>query len=741
MKKLYLLIVLAALALSCEQTGGQGASLITWTAEALGSADPETSDTIKFTFSEAVADLRMAHISIADGTGSAFAMEGPVGGGQEWSLGIAVASGGRVRISIDRAGVENTERALLVYREGEGEAAPPEKNGIAILSLPDTTVYARNMQFDSSGLVVAWTYSNGSTEKIPPDGYTLTEPDMANYTDQRVTVSAGGYTARFTITVMDSDRTLTSISVSGGYRREQDFYRAFDKTGLVVTGHYSDGSEQNVTSYAGISGYDSTRRGPRDGVMAKVNGKSAPIPGVRVRIPADMAVTMPTKLQYQVIGTIVYRRVCLKGESFEVSHPGCIVQVNTGNGTATLSHANGGLLDTDTVSGYDPNTLGRQNVTLHLDEASVDFPVTVIDLAPAAWFDYGYQRTATDPTGKGPGADKYYARPGETIVLAPVRFLVGYDRLHRDTGASYSWSVSGGAFSSPATATGEFYRFTPTAPGTSTVTVQVTGNNYITSQPVTVTATTELVCFTEAAGQSAAPDFKLMHTGPGQYVTGGAGYGWSLGSGGGYEVWGVEHRSQYWIRGNGFGGWVEPGVVWVQEDRNANNIPDEMWYELTGSEDTGTYHSWMTRRYAIYYIDASDVSDPMYDSRGRLYPYIYWADSKGRAGMTTSNWPADWPAWKAFTFTQLRDPGDIIPYMPFADCDGLWGYVDTASDTFPINRAIRADGSPITLSAVKFIKVQSATFDYVCGFGDRSTEIYAADFLGYQTDFPLPEDS
>jgi hypothetical protein len=361
----------------------------------------------------------------------------------------------------------------------------------------------------------------------------------------------------------------------------------------------------------------------------------------------------------------------------------------------------------------------------------------VIDVEPAAWFDYGYRRTTTDPTGKGPGADKYYARPGEKIVLSPVRFLVGYDRSHADTGVSYSWSVSGGSFSSPASGSGEFFSFTPTAPGTSTVTVQITGKSYITGNQVTVSATTELVCFTEVTGQTTAPPYRLLDHAPGQYAVAGSGYGWSLGCVGGYEVWAVSHQSSYKITGNGFGTWVEPGVVWIQEDRNGNNKPDEMWYELKGSDDgSAVYKNMITRRFAVTFIDTGD--NEILDE----YKHIYWVDSRGRADLIRSKWHDTWPAMLTYTTTLLRDTGLYDGVYQHAVSDGgtLSGYVDVmGSDSFPVDRAIRADGSSVSLSNVRFIKVQTSVFGYGGVFGDFSTEIYSADYLGQQTTFPLPE--
>jgi hypothetical protein len=61
--------------------------------------------------------------------------------------------------------------------------------------------------------------------------------------------------------------------------------------------------------------------------------------------------------------------------------------------------------------------------------------------------------------------------------------------------------------------------------------------------------------------------------------------------------------------------------------------------------------------------------------------------------------------------------------------------------TFFVSNAVRADGEPVTLGAVRFIKVQTAVLYYGGVFGEISTEINTADFLGSQTYFPLPEDS
>ena len=644
--------------------------------------------------------------------------------------------------------------------EEEEEEAPPVITGITLLSLPDTTVYGRNAVFNPAGLVVAWTWSNADTTEIAAGKYTLTEPDMAKYSPQIITVSAGEYSTTFAINVMDSDKILESITVSYP-AKVSSLGSEFDKTGLVITGHYSNSTTGNVTSYATITGYDKRKRGAQE-LSARVNGKTAPIPGVSVRVPADMAVTLALNSNSQA-SSAGYRRVYFKGENIDMRYANFHAQAVTANGNVTISYDAGNLLDTDYVTGFDPNAVGKQNATLHLDDKEVYFLVSVIDVAPEVWFDYGYRRdTDTEgvTTSPNPGAGVYYALPKETLVLAPVRFLVGYDRNHKDLGASYSWSVSGGSFSSPASATGEFYSFTPTNYGTSTVTVSVTGNNYITGQPITTTATTQVVCHNGTVsggtawtlGTVAGGSQRMLHHAPGQYATGGSGHGWSLGSFGGYEVWRVSHQSTYYIRGNPFAGWSEPGVIWVQEDGNGNGIPDEMWYELKGAVDSSADTSGrLARRHAVTYMNDGETGTQAdqagFEAMGKYAdPRKYWADSRGRAGLWGSFWYSKWPHRITFTGTLLGNPNSI---MPTNAINASGGYVDSeygangaANDyNFPINRAIRADGSPITLKNVSFIKVHTGELCRSSVFGDKSTEIYSADYLGVQTDFPLPEDS
>jgi hypothetical protein len=724
----------AALLFSCEQLGGRTGGFIGWTARANGSENTETSSIIVFTFSEDVADFSANDISITNTRGSAEPIEMLPGVGKEWSLLIMVERAGTVNIVINKAGIEAGPKAVTVHEGAEN--AKPVRTGITVISPPNITLYALNQPFDRTGLVVAWVHSDGSTEAIPEGAYETDEPDMSKANPKRIYVRAGGYQASFNIQVLNSDKVLTHISAEGPANKTQDLGKEFDRTGLAVTGHFSDGSTQSLTSLAAIFGYDNYRRGPQE-VGVKVNGKTALLEGITTRIGEGASVSIYAS-----------KKTYIKGEAITPEKAGIKFNVWPGGGALpfTLSLENGRLTPEDfaTLAGYNPNQPGTQTISMILDGRNFTLEVYVVDTEPAVWFDYGCWRHAGDPTGHGPGAGKYYARPDETLVIAPVRYLVGYNDDNSDAVVTYSWTVSGNDATRTYTTTkgGELLHITPKIAGTYAISVDITGRSFATGATITKTASADLVCYTGTlpAGTFTPP---LKNFGGGQFTEGGAGLGWSLGSAGGYEVWTVNHQASYKIKGNALTGWREAGVVWMQEDKNGNGLPDEMWYELRGSdEDHAKWKDYITRRYAITYFKTDGNGST--NEYGQLIREVYWADSRGRAGIIGGGFPNRWGVvgdWVTFTCTLLRDNGDIVSEVYTSVSSGLDGYVDTYSDTFYVNDAINAAGNPVTLTAVRFIKVQTAIFQYGGIFGDVSTEIKSADFLGQQTDFPDPEDS
>ena len=71
-----------------------------------------------------------------------------------------------------------------------------------------------------------------------------------------------------------SEPTVDSISVSGVYKQAYAVNEKFEKTGLVVTATYSDGSKKDVTSSASFSGFSSKEAGQKT-ISVSAEGKSA----------------------------------------------------------------------------------------------------------------------------------------------------------------------------------------------------------------------------------------------------------------------------------------------------------------------------------------------------------------------------------------------------------------------------------------------------------------------------------
>jgi hypothetical protein len=737
---------------------------ITWTAEADGEEDTVTSTAITFSFSGAVGGLSAGDITLSAGTGMAGA--GALsGGGTSWTLTLdVVAVQGNVTVAINRAGIEAGPRTVAVYMAlppPEPEPEPRVLTGFSIAGLPDIIIYARNQPFESAGLIVEGLYSDGTAEELEQTEYTVSPPNTSTGGLKNVKVSVGEFEPQyFQIIVRNDTKILQSIAVSSPPNKTlYDLGENLDLGGLKINGTYYD-SETGTTSTETlgtapqIGGYSRTKRGVQN-LTVTVNGKTAPSGfTVTVRVPASATLT----LNHYRNGSSNHQRdqmkpAYIKGKEFDLAGSNLQAAITAGSLKLTLRPADGGITAAD-IEGFDRNRTGAQTLTLRLDEASETFSVEVLDAEPAVWFDYGYMRHEGDARGEGPGTGKYYARPGETLVLAPVRFLIGYDDDHNDTGVTYNWSVSGAsAYTSTTTGGGEYFHVTPAAAGTFTVTVQVSGRSYISGQTISKSASTELVCYTgtvpadKSFGENSSKTPYLRHFAPGQFSEAGSGYGWSLGAAGGYELWRVEHQSSYTITGNPFITWSEPGIVWVQEDKNNNNIPDEMWYELKGGDDDmAAYKDQIRRRYAVTYFNSG--GEALTNEYGQLIRKICWADAKGRTGWIEGGWPKDWGVkgnWATYTCTLLRDNGKICDNT-YPTLDDSRGYVDACNmdanvsdrTKFFVADAIRADGSSVTLGAVRFIKVQTAVLRYGGIFGEVSTEINSADFLGGQTSFPLP---
>lgn len=227
----------------------------------------------------------------------------------------------------------------------------------------------------------------------------------------------------------------------------------------------------------------------------------------------------------------------------------------------------------------------------------------------------------------------------------------------------------------------------------------------------------------------------------------------SLGGYGGYVVVGFDqpirnnpqnpYGVDFTVRGNAFASWTEPGAVQVMQDTNGNGLPDDTWYELAGSE----YHFNSTHKVAMTYQNP----------RFKVAKDVIWTTNANDAGVLRSNTFHRQPYYPlpelfanvnpdqetyggsrinirvnrsnpsyitsgSFRFGYADNkPNNATPTIPknpyTTDANGA------SADGFDISWAVAANGNPVTLSQVDFVKVYNAAQEDAGALGETSTEV------------------
>lgn len=221
----------------------------------------------------------------------------------------------------------------------------------------------------------------------------------------------------------------------------------------------------------------------------------------------------------------------------------------------------------------------------------------------------------------------------------------------------------------------------------------------------------------------------------------------SLGGFGGYIVVGFDHSIvssggdyDFAVAGNAFynastgsGGSNEPGIVYVMQDTNGNGVPDDVWYELKGSEydNPGTICDYEV----TYYKPASPGKS------------VQWTDNLGNSGAVDYMAPFHkqdfyyplWIAAESYTLrgTCLKARNSINPETGMWDNNNFeWGYADNMGrdavaigdysqcNCFRISDAVTPDGQPARLDYIDFVKVQTGVNAKSGWLGEVSTEVF-----------------
>lgn len=209
---------------------------------------------------------------------------------------------------------------------------------IELTSLPTKLKYKKGESFDSSGLVVVATYSDGIAQETTD--YTLSSPDMSSAGIKTITVTCGTQTATFNITVI----AISKIEITTPpARTEYQKGDTLDTTGMVVSTVWTDGSKEVLADGYTVSELDSAETGEKTITVTYQTFTAAFTVEV---VPDTVGIRIshyPNKIYYRI------------GESFDPT--GLTVAAIRQDGTEKE------ITDYD-ISGFDSSAAGSKTITI-----------------------------------------------------------------------------------------------------------------------------------------------------------------------------------------------------------------------------------------------------------------------------------------------------------------------------------------------------------------------------------------
>jgi hypothetical protein len=243
---------------------------------------------------------------------------------------------------------------------------------IEITTLPDKTVYLQGQDLDLAGIVVTATLVDTTMVSVPVSDLAVSGYDKNTAGTQTVTLSYGGKTVSFEVTVNgEAAPTVTGVTVSPQNTSVSKGGTAQFSAQVTGTGSYSQAVTWSVTgNTAGGTTISTT------GLLTVAAGETAAALTVEVTSTVDpgksaaAAVTVIKPLKAIVINTPPSKTTYALGEDLDLA--GIVVTATfTDNTTEPVAAAD--LV----VSGYDKNTAGTQTVTLSYGGKTVSFEVTI----------------------------------------------------------------------------------------------------------------------------------------------------------------------------------------------------------------------------------------------------------------------------------------------------------------------------------------------------------------------------
>ena len=210
-----------------------------------------------------------------------------------------------------------------------------------------------------------------------------------------------------------------------------------------------------------------------------------------------------------------------------------------------------------------------------------------------------------------------------------------------------------------------------------------------------------------------------------------------------FAIWGNAYQEQ---KNLVFGGMNEAGIVMVSKDVNGNGLPDDPWYEISGSCDVDSVGK------VLYNYEVTYRQNSMGD--------IPWTDNRGNSGTIDRNHyhtQEYYPLWlpDGLTFKGTRLPDNIWNYSAYVDsgwspyyyvligfrygyADNLPNWTDPADANsynyegcgIDISWAVDENRQPVHLDFVDFVRVYTG-LNQKCPqpewWGETSTEFAGAE--------------
>ena len=213
-----------------------------------------------------------------------------------------------------------------------------------------------------------------------------------------------------------------------------------------------------------------------------------------------------------------------------------------------------------------------------------------------------------------------------------------------------------------------------------------------------------------------------------------------------FAIWGNAYQEQ---TNQVFGGMNEAGIVMVSKDVNDNGLPDDPWYEISGSCDVDSIGK------VIYNYEVTYHRHPMGD--------IPWTDNQGNSGKIDriNQWHQQeyYPEWlpDGLTFKGTRLPDNMLDLSETVDrtwskwyyvlvgfrygyADNLYNWTDKSDANswniegcgIDISWAVDENRQPVSLDFIDFVRVYTG-LNQKCPapnwWGETSTEIQCAEDL------------